>query len=180
MEKLKPLCGDDKECYMGAMKEFDRIDANRDNIVDGQEIHEQVDVPRMKEMDKEEAMERLHNIRNAKDVMRFFDANGDMKITRNELYQAMEPICGDNKDCYSEALRHFDNIDANGDDLVDVEEVIEEFDGKGKEGSPERPPDKEKHHDKEPEHDDGFKEFDLNGDMVHTLDEVLEVMDEYC
>lgn len=42
-------------------------------------------------------MHEFKNIESAKDVMRFFDENGDMQITREELHDAMETICGDDK-----------------------------------------------------------------------------------
>lgn len=73
-------------------------------------------------------MEEFHNIRSAKDVMRFFDENGDMQITREELHDAMEHICGDDDKCYEEANHHFDKANTNGDNVVDVEEVIEAVD----------------------------------------------------
>ena len=78
-----------------------------------------------------EAIEQLRRITSAKDVMRFFDANGDMVITEKELRKAMEPICGTDENCYYEAMEGFNHFDQNGDNLVDVEEVIDIVDNDG-------------------------------------------------
>ena len=106
-------------------------------------------------MEKLEALEKLRRISSAKDVMRFFDANGDMVITEKELRKAMEPICGTDENCYYEAMEGFNHFDQNGDNLVDVEEVIDIVDNKDRDEFDKD----EREHDKDEEDDWIEEEF---------------------
>ncbi|XP_050215191.1 calmodulin-like protein 3 [Mercurialis annua] len=126
--------------------------------------HEQIQPP---SASNSVTMESPSTNKELKRVFQMFDRNGDGRITKSELNDSLENLGIFIPD--KELCQMIDNIDANGDGCVD----IEEFSGLYR--SVIR--DEQKNDEEDDEMREAFNVFDKNGDGFISGDELRSVLD---